>query len=388
MADPAAAAAVVKKARMGAGRHTNVTARFGLDIGGSLTKIAYFQKDCDPSEHEADRAFREKLQTLMAQHDMNGESGYRDKHLEFDMAHMGGRIHLLRFETHLMEQFLQMVQEHDVLDHTSTIACTGGGARKYAEEFRVLLGEYCPKFDELSCLVEGINTMLQYDHSELYKVDHKTFRQTGETIPHSGDSLFPYLLVNIGSGVSILKVSADGKHERVGGTSLGGATFFGLCCLLTGCNTFDEALALADQGTASNVDLLVGDIYGGSYAEFGLSEDVVAASFGKLTRPDVRKSAKPIDMARALLDMITNNVASLALLNAHKHQTKVVVFAGNFLRRNRISIARLSFAVEYWSKGQQQALFLLHEGYLGAVGALLNHAKEAAADAEAVTATS
>lgn len=31
----------------------------------------------------------------------------------------------------------------------------------------------------------------------------------------------------------------------------------------------------------------------------------------------------------------------------------------------------LSYAMEYWSKGQLKALFLEHEGYFGAVGCLL-----------------
>jgi pantothenate kinase len=39
---------------------------------------------------------------------------------------------------------------------------------------------------------------------------------------------FPYLVVNIGSGVSILKVTGPGKAERVSGTSLGGGEL--PCC--------------------------------------------------------------------------------------------------------------------------------------------------------------
>ena len=54
------------------------------------------------------------------------------------------------------------------------------------------------------------------------------------------------------------------------GTSLGGGTFLGLCSLLTGCQTFDEALDLADSGDSTNVDKLVRDIYGGDYSKFNL----------------------------------------------------------------------------------------------------------------------
>lgn len=48
------------------------------------------------------------------------------------------------------------------------------------------------------------------------------------------------------------------------------------------------ALELAARGEAKAVDLLVSDIYGGGLEEHGLPGDIVAASFGKLTNPDVR----------------------------------------------------------------------------------------------------
>ena len=45
---------------------------------------------------------------------------------------------------------------------------------------------------------------------------------------------YPYLLVIIGSGVSILKVESESNFERIGGTATGGGTFWGLGSLLTG----------------------------------------------------------------------------------------------------------------------------------------------------------
>lgn len=65
--------------------------------------------------------------------------------------------------------------------------------------------------------------------------------------------LYPYLLVNIGSGVSMLKVSGDGNYERVSGSSLGGGTFWGLCRLMTKCRGFDEMLELSAKGDNSKV---------------------------------------------------------------------------------------------------------------------------------------
>jgi type II pantothenate kinase len=84
-----------------------------------------------------------------------------------------------------------------------------------------------------------------------------------------GPVLFPYMLVNIGSGVSILKVESEDRYERIGGTATGGGTFWGLGTLLTGAKGFDELLRLAEEGDHRNVDMLVKDIYSGDYQKLG-----------------------------------------------------------------------------------------------------------------------
>lgn len=62
--------------------------------------------------------------------------------------------------------------------------------------------------------------------------------------------------------------------------SLGGGTFLGLCCLLTGCSTFEEAIEIASQGKSTHVDKLVRNIYGGDYERFGLPGWAVASRCG------------------------------------------------------------------------------------------------------------
>lgn len=94
--------------------------------------------------------------------------------------------------------------------------------------------------------------------------------------------VYPYLLVNIGSGVSMVKVSGPRQFQRVGGTSLGGGTFWGLMSLLTGAGSFGEMLDMADRGDNSGVDMLVGDIYGMDYGRIGLKSTAIASTFGKV----------------------------------------------------------------------------------------------------------
>lgn len=50
-----------------------------------------------------------------------------------------------------------------------------------------------------------------------------------------------------------------------------------------------------------------------------------------------------------------------------------VVFIGNYLCGNKMSMQMLAFAMEYWSKGNTtvRALFLEHLGYFGALGSML-----------------
>ena len=80
----------------------------------------------------------------------------------------------------------------------------------------------------------------------------------------------------------MVKVSGPRQYERVGGTSLGGGTLWGLLSMLTGARSFDAMLDLADKGDNSAVDMMVGDIYGADYGKIGLKSTVIASSFGKV----------------------------------------------------------------------------------------------------------
>jgi type II pantothenate kinase len=206
-----------------------------------------------------------------------------------------------------------------------------------------------------------------------------TFR--GPVLAPSGSSwlgesedLYPYLVVNIGSGVSMLRVDDADKFQRVGGTSLGGSTFLGLASALTGCTSFEEAINYAMEGDSTQIDMLVGDIYGGDYTEMGLAATTVASSFGKLVQPGRCEAAmkSPQHLAKAVLLMVTNNIGSIAMLHAQAAGVRHVMFTGSFLHENKLAMRLLAVAMDFWSKGNIKAVFLRHEGHAGAMGALLN----------------
>jgi len=206
--------------------------------------------------------------------------------------------------------------------------------------------------------------------------------------------VFPYLLVNIGSGVSIVRVDGPNSFHRVSGSFIGGGTFWGLCNLLTKAKTFGEAMELSAQGDFCKIDMLVGDIYGSEgYRAFNLKPEAVACALGKLTimaTPIVVKAASTFsgsesisdgdqegtlvseaDIAASILHMVGGNIAQLAYINAVQQKITHILFAGNFLRDNLVSSGFLARSIHYWSKGKMKALFLKHEGYFGSLGALL-----------------
>ena len=380
--------------------HTAVVSHVAADIGGSLAKVVYFTR-------------------------------------ENERAESGGRLNFLSFETDKIEEcikYLRTLQTKYQQAHPDdgrsgagpklSIMATGGGAFKFYDRIRERLGVEVQREDEMECLIKGLDFFITQIPNEVFTYDDEAAQQQKPAAPpieyqEPRADVYPYLLVNIGSGVSMIKVSGPAQYVRIGGTSLGGGTFWGLLSLLTGARNFDDMLSMADEGDNSTVDLLVGDIYGEGmgYEKIGLSEKTIASSFGKVLKrkreaerraedgngwshEDVGASSKfgstgssldgmddgptssgglvgdgrmfkPEDISRSLLYAISNNIGQIAYLQSEKHDLKRIYFGGSFIRGHQQTIHTLSFAIKFWSKGTKQAYFLRHEGYLGAVGAFV-----------------
>ena len=131
----------------------------------------------------------------------------------------------------------------------------------------------------MQCLIRGLHYLTRHFPDECYYWENPNQPSTRKVPFELTPDLYPYIIVNIGSGVSILLVNSATDFKRIGGTSVGGGTFLGLSALLAGTQSFEEAIALAEKGDSNRVDKLVRDIYGGDYAQFGLSGDVVASRY-------------------------------------------------------------------------------------------------------------
>lgn len=180
----------------------------------------------------------------------------------------GGSLNFERFETDNIDDCVAFIK--DLVERSAKvngvsikkmrdgvkIMATGGGAHKFHELFSKELGVEFLKEDEMECLIVGLK-VLTLIPNEVYTFSDQ-LAQAGSSAgaapldrpspnPPQYQVVFqdqpspqlPCLLVNIGSGVSIVKVNEDGTYERISGTSLGGGTLWGLLSLLTPATSFD-----------------------------------------------------------------------------------------------------------------------------------------------------
>nr|XP_023651784.1 pantothenate kinase 3-like isoform X2 [Paramormyrops kingsleyae] len=292
---------------------------FGMDIGGTLVKLVYFEpKDITAEEEQEEVENLKSIRKYLTSNVAYGSTGIRDVHLELkDLTLCGrtGNLHFIRFPTQDLPAFLQMGRDKHFSSLHTALCATGGGAYKFEADFRMMADLQLLKLDELDCLIRGvlyIDSVNSSGPSECYYFENPTDPVHCIVKPYRLENPYPLLLVNIGSGVSILAVHSKDNFKRVTGTS-----------------------------------------------------------FGNMMCKEKRESVSKEDLARATLVTITNNIGSITRMCALNENIERVVFVGNFLRVNTLSMKLLAYSMEYWSAGRLKALFLQHEGYFGAVGALL-----------------
>ncbi|KAJ2781845.1 hypothetical protein GGI15_003103 [Coemansia interrupta] len=281
-------------------------------------------------------------------------------------------LRILVFPTANLAQVVSMMVAQRPPDRHSSrirVAATGGGALRFRHDLETKLDIDMEMVNELKAVSYGW-------WSDVQDADNVTY---------------PALLCNVGTGVSMISVDKDGGFERVSGSGLGGATFWGLVKRMTKFSSFDECiLAAHKEGDAGRADTLVGDIYGVETSkEIGMPADLVAGFLGKADSENITDS----DIAAALLRMVTNNLGQLVVFQARAMGINSVWFTGGFFQQHVADIGgnagtpsafesapvatvgsivqnAVSEAVNFWSAGKIQPLFSSDASILGALGAV------------------
>ncbi|CAO3573224.1 unnamed protein product [Mortierella alpina] len=324
--------------------NTEHVSQISVDIGGSLAKVVYFSRTAGKK---------------------------------------GGRLNFRKFETEKIDEciaFMGHLLEESRASrpgHEFVIKATGGGAHLYYEKFRDTLNVNIQREDEMECLITGLNFLITEIPFEVFTYSEANPMCFEET----PSDPFPYMVGLDFFWQSLLdSTNADRPYFRCHFPLAGQYRIWSQYSEgderdhIRAYQRNIEMLEASQEGDNRNVDMLVGDIYGSDYSKIGLKSTTIASSMGKVFKKNVDKSQfKPEDISRSLLYMVSNNIGQIAYLNAQAHGLTKIYFGGCFIRGHPITMNTLSYAINFWSKGSIKALFLRHEGYIGAVGAFMKH---------------
>jgi len=362
-----------------------------IDIGGTQCKVVFFQPPnaaklpayCRverPTEDGVGQHFGRNLHFFNIPTDSVGFDATEEN--------FTGILRFIQFPTVKVPEFVEFLKSQGIFEHKynketiQNIPATGGGAYRYEALIKSSLSVELRQLPELQCTIRGLNFLLRECPDEVFCYDWRVEEQRPLPSDPTGHAHWPFLLVNIGSGVSIVKcMNGEGSYERVSGSTVGGGTFWGLCKLLTNATSWDEIVDITRRdgpGDNINVDLSVGDIYGNTTRDLpaGLRLETVASSFGKIgsDRAKSQGAREPSnsDYVKSLLVMMANNITQISYLVSKIEGIKNIFFVGGFVRDNPTVWRQVTKAMEYWAQGTEvQAKFLQHDGYLGAIGALI-----------------
>lgn len=322
----------------------------GLDIGGSLAKVAY--------------------SLISRQENVGGEAEE-------------GKICLASFDAEQFDECIEFIRSH-VLAHSNghqvLIGATGVGSHKYRERLlshlqnnpslRVTVDSF-----ELQRGLQGIHFV--WEHLPATRLLHPLSDQaTVDTLrfqcPLTQSGVLPCLVASIGSSLIIAKVSTSGQFEAlVGASTQGGLSLLGLGALLTSARSFDELIKLAKKGDRMKVDLTVKDMAGGEYNE--VPESCLVSSFGQAAKKPGMQFNEA-DVASSLLYCVTDQMALTSYLVAQAHSIHNIVFYGSYLSGQTGIVAQIKekiAACSYVLKHRVSPLFMQNEGHMGALGALV-----------------
>ena len=110
------------------------------------------------------------------------------------------------------------------------------------------------------------------------------------------------IVVNMGTGTTIVMAENNGKNLYLGGTGVGGGTLTGLSKMLLNVGTTANIIKLAEDGDLKNIDLRLGDITKKDIIP-GMPDYMTASNFGK-----INDLATKSDIALGILNMVCETI--------------------------------------------------------------------------------
>jgi type II pantothenate kinase len=175
------------------------------------------------------------------------------------------------------------------------------------------------------------------------------------------------LVTSAGSGTAVVAAGPEGARH-VTGTGVGGGTLIGLARMLLDIVDPHVLDALAREGSPTGLNLTIGEILGGAIGS--LPPETTAVNFGRVARQPLQ--ATPADTAAALVNMVGQVIAIIAINAARATQNEHIVIVGHLADLPSI---RETFRLvgQFYGATLQVPEF---GGYATATGALLEAAEQ------------
>ncbi len=305
---------------------------------------------------------------------------------ELSLNLSSGRMFLLCFN-HSQKDFIDSIDYTIILELLAKGTCdsiiiTGRVTQEIQNQVTELFSLKAFKPDNthnLELSVSGINFLSNgYDYVffdipgqsilNLFLVGHVVNTVTSKTyVSFKNDlEIYPFLLVNVSEGTSLYKVESVNNFKRLGGSTIGMTTYWSLVKLACGYEDPEEAVKDAIKGHNENVDLSVGDIYGGDYNEFELGSALVASAFGKLKK-GVNENIKREDISRSILTFVCINIVQIAAYWAKIENLNKIIIVGNpFQCLEFMQMVQMS--INYFSGFNVKTYFTDYSPYVNLIG--------------------
>lgn len=371
--------------------------RVGIDIGGTLAKIVVVAHACCISETIS--RFPSALLTQDKFSDSENDIQPRDLCLdEVDCVDMS--FAMFSFTSRNIEPIIEFLKFLFQASKTVPrfINVTGGGALKFQSELRTGFPQtHFSKVDEMDAIAIGFSFLVRRANSA-FLFDSQSQKRTPVPLDEVS-APFPLLLVNIGSGVSMILIKGPADFKRVQGSPIGGGTVVGLGKALFQAKSFEEIMELSMVGDSSNVDLSVGELLGAPPNDEFWNINTLAASLAKLNTLSLGSISRS-DLAQSIVRMVSYNIGYIAYLVSCLHNVNRIYFSGKYVNKHIPTMEAIAYAVKFYENWKPppcalethapepgspltlgyfgrkcEVRFLHQEGYVGAIGALLESPK-------------
>jgi len=228
------------------------------------------------------------------------------------------------------------------------------------------------KFISKLCITGGKATQLQNLLSDSYET--VTLNEFDATIAgvhyilnKEKQTINNFVLTNIGTGTSIHYIH-NNQYVRAGGTGVGGGTIMGLSKLLTNIDHFEDVIPLTKVGSRKDLDITVGDIYGGILSP--IDNNLTASNFGKAAITESNYNSS--DILTTVQGLVGEVVTALSLQFAEAKNIDHIIYIGSTLCNN----VHLQNIIRSYTEYQNKTpIFIQDGGNSGAIGALLHVTK-------------